>query len=183
MQFVHSSHASSLYSTRMLLVHTTRIAVDAACALFARLEPLLDPCSLWRALLVPPLMKLVHSSHASSPRPVQSLARTTRITVGAACALFERVGPLLDPGSLAGTNFPADATACTVSKRLGPLLDPGSLADTNCPADATACAVSKHLGALLYPSPLAGMNCPADAKACVVTTRPTMFHVQQSCDS
>ena len=69
---------------------------------------------------------------------------------------FERLGPLLDLSSLAGTNFPADATACAVSKCLEPSLDPGSLADTNYPADATAC---------------------------VVMTRPMMLHVQQSFDS
>ena len=64
---------------------------------------------------------------------------------------------------LAGTNFPADATTCAVSERLGPLLDPGSLAGTNFPADATACAVSESLGPLLNPGSLAGMNCPTDA--------------------
>ena len=45
MQLVHSLHASSLYSTRVLVARTTRTAVDAACALFARLEPLPDPCA------------------------------------------------------------------------------------------------------------------------------------------
>ena len=44
-QLVQSSHASSLYSTRGLLACTVRTAVDAACAIFARLEPLLDPCA------------------------------------------------------------------------------------------------------------------------------------------
>ena len=102
MQLVHSSNASSLYSTRVLLARTTPTAVDAACVIFARLEPLLDPCSL------------------------------------------------------ADTNCPADPTACAVSVRLGPLPDPGSLA---------------------------GTNCPVDGKACLVIPRPTMFHVQQSCDS
>ena len=184
MQRVQSSYASSLYSTRVLLARTTRTAVDAACPIFARLEPLLDPCApgahysyrrwcslcnlctprafartvcSWRALLIPPLMQLGQSSHASSLCLTRVLlARTTRTAVDVACALFERLGPLLDPGSLADTICPADATACPVSERLGPLLDPSSLAGTNCPANATAR---------------------------VVKTRPTMFHVQQSCDS
>ena len=84
LQPVHSSHASSIYSTHALLARTTRTAVDAPCALFARLEPLFDACApgthslyrlyrrlcslcilctsraltrpvcFWRALLVPP---------------------------------------------------------------------------------------------------------------------------------
>ena len=95
-------------------------------------------CS-WRALLVPPLMQLVHSSNASSLYSTRVLlARTTRIAVHAACAIFARLEPLLDPCFLANTNCSADATACAVSERLGPLLDPGSLAGTNCHADATA---------------------------------------------
>ena len=98
------------------------------------------------------------------------LVRTTRTAVDAACALSERLGR-------------ADAKACAVSKRLGSLLDPGSLADTNCPADATVCAVSEHLGPLLDPGFLAGTNCPVDATPCLVVSRPTMFHVQQSCGS
>ena len=113
-------------------------------------------CS-WRALLVPPLMQLVPSSHASSLYSTRMLlACTTRTANDAAGALSKHLGPLLDPGFLAGTNFPVDATACAVSERLGPLFDPGSLAGTNCPAGATAC---------------------------VVMTRPPMFRVQQSCDS
>ena len=84
------------------------------------------PVCSWCALLVPPLMQLVHSSHASSLYSTRVLlARTTCTAVDAACALSERLGPLLDPGFLAGKDFPDDATACAVSKRLGPLLDPG----------------------------------------------------------
>ena len=90
LQLAQSSHASSLYSTRVLLARTTCTAVDAACAIFARLKPLLDPwapgvdylfprwyslCTLripqtltkpvcsWRELLVPPFMQLVYSSN------------------------------------------------------------------------------------------------------------------------
>ena len=125
MQPVQSSHASSLYSTRVRLARTTRTAVDAACAIFARLEPLLDPCApsahysyrRWcslctlrtpraftrpvcsgRALLVPPLMQLVQSSHASSLYSTRVLlVRSARTTVGAGCAIFARHEPLLDP--------------------------------------------------------------------------------------
>ena len=114
----------------------------------------------------------------------------------ASCAVFERLGPLLEPGSLAGTNYPANGAACAVSECLGPVLDPGSLAGENCPADAAACAVSERFGSLVDPSSpgryevsrrccslcsfsnalglsstqvlLACMNCFADAAACVV---------------
>ena len=91
-------------------------------------------CS-WRALLVPPLMQLVQSPNASGlySARVPWQARTSPPM------LSERLGSILDPGSLAGTNFPTNATACTVSKCLGPLLDPGSLAGTNRAADATTC--------------------------------------------
>ena len=167
-------------------------------------------CS-WRTLPVPLLLQLVHSSHASSLCLTRVLlARTTRTAGDAACAVSERLGPLLDPGSLAGTSFPVDATACAVSEHLGLLLDPGSMAGTNYLADAlllaqspnasglystrvpwqariatpmlqlvqspnasgfystrvpwqarTACAVSECLGRLLDPGFLADTNCPA----------------------
>ena len=125
MKPVQSSHASSPYSTRVLLARTTCTTVDEACAIFARLEPLLDPCApgahyayrrlgslctlrtpqdlirpvcSWRALLVPPLMQLVQSLHASSTYSTRVLlVRTTRTAVDAACALFARLEPLLDP--------------------------------------------------------------------------------------
>ena len=265
LQLVHSLHTSSFYSTRVLLTRFTRTAVDAACTISARLEPLLDPrgpgayylchqcCSLctlrtpraftrpvcsWPALLVPPMMQLVHSSYASSFYSTRVLlARTTRTTdnvacaiskrleplldqcslagtncpadattyavserlglllgqsflAGAsypadatACAVSDRLGPLLDPSSLAGTNYPIDTAACAVSKRLEPLLDQGSLARTSCPTDATACAVSEHIGPLLDPGSLAGTNCLTDTTAYVVMTRYTIFQFQQSCDS
>ena len=140
----------------LIIMRITCSTVDAACALSERLGPLLDPDYLAGAYL---------------------------LTDATACAVSERFRPLFDPGSLAGTNCPAYAAACAVSKRLGPLLDPGFLAGTNCPADAAACAVSERLGPLLDPGYLAGTNCPADAIACVGMIRPTMFHVQQFCDS
>ena len=129
-------------------------------------------------------MQLVYFSHSSSRFSTRVLlARTARTTVDVGCALSERLGPLLNPDSLAGTNLLVDATTCAVCERLGPLLDPGSLADTNRPADTTACAISERFGPLLDPGSLAGTNCPADATACVVMTRPTVFRVQESCDS
>ena len=70
MQLMQSSHASNLNSARVLLARTTRTTFDAACAIFARLKPLLD-----RVLL----------------------ARTTRTAVDAACAIFARLKLLLDP--------------------------------------------------------------------------------------
>ena len=206
------THPPSMLSSPVLLARTACTADNAACASFARLEPLLDSCIPLCALLVPPMVPFVHSPHASSLYSTRVLlARTDTCTIDdAACAVSERLGPLLDPGSLAGTNCLADATACTVSKRLGPLLDPGSLASTNCPGDATHCTVSERLGPLLDPGSLAGTHCPADATvftaserlgplldlgslagtscpavatACVVMTRPKMFQAQQSCDS
>ena len=122
MQLVHSSHASSLYSTRVLLACTTRTAVDSACPFAESLGSLLDPDSL-----------------VGTNFPADAITHV----------VSERLGPLLDPCSLADTNFSADATACSVFERLWPLLDPGSLAGTNCPADATACAVSERLWPLL----------------------------------
>ena len=102
-------------------------------------------------------MQLVHSLHASSLQSARVLlARTTRTAIDAACPVSKRLWHLLDPDSLADTNYSADATACAVSERVGPLLNPGSLTGTNFPTDATA-----------Y----------------VVLTRFTVFHVQQPCDS
>ena len=151
MQLVHSLHASSLYSTRVLLARTTRTADDVACALFARLEHLVDSCAPgasgiystrapWQARTSPPMLQLVQSPNASCPysirvprqaqtappilelvqSPNASSLYSTRVPWRARTALPmlqlmqspERLGSFLDPGSLAGTNFPADATAC-----------------------------------------------------------------------
>ena len=83
-------------------------------------------------------MQLVQSLHASSLYSTRvHLAGTNFPADATACAVSERLGPLLDPGSMAGTNFAANTTARVVSERLGPLLDPGSLAGMNCPTNAT----------------------------------------------
>ena len=110
MQLVQSLHASSLYSTRVLLAGTDFPADGTACAVSERLGPSLDPGSL------------VGTNFAAD---------------ATACVVSERLGPFLDLSSLAGTNFPADATACAVSERLRPLLNPSSLASMNCFTDAT----------------------------------------------
>ena len=74
MQLVHSSYVSSPHLTLTRSV-----------------------CS-WHALLVPPLMQLVPSLHASSLYSIRVLlARATRIAVDAACVISERLGSLLDP--------------------------------------------------------------------------------------
>ena len=92
MHLVQYPHTSSLYSIRVLLGRTTYVVDDADCAISARLEPLLDPCTFgahylcrrlfslcnlrtpraftrpvcfWRARLVPPMMQLVQSPNAS----------------------------------------------------------------------------------------------------------------------
>ena len=138
----------------------------------------------WRALLVPPMMQFVHSSRASSLYSARVLlACPTRTADDAACAISERLGPLLDPGSLAGANFPTDAIACAISEYLGPLLDPGSPSKIRTAPPMLQLVQSPNAGTLLDPGSLAGTNCPADATACVVMTRPTMFQVQQCCDS
>ena len=148
-----SPQASSLYTTRVVLALIPSFNGVAACALVARLEPLLDPrapgthylyrqcCHLftlcmprvftrpvcsWRALHVSPMLQLVQSPHASSLYSTRLvLAHTTCAIDVAACALFADLKPLFDPDSLAGTNCPTDATACAVSERPGPLLDLG----------------------------------------------------------
>ena len=52
-------------------------------------------------------MQRVHASHAPSCYSTRELlARTTRTAGDAACAISERLGSLLDPGSLAGTKCP-----------------------------------------------------------------------------
>ena len=152
MKLVHFWHASSLYSTCVLLARTTCTADYAACALLVRLEPLLDACASGAHYsLVPPMMQLVQSSNASGLYSIRVpwQARTAPRCYSL-CSL-QRLGLLLDPGSLAGTNCPTDATACAVFERLEPLLHPGSLVGMNCPADATGCAVSERLRPLLDP--------------------------------
>ena len=85
-------------------------------------------CS-WHTLPLPSMMQLVQSLHASSLYLTRVLlARTTCATDDTACAIYERLGPLFDPGSPGRHDCAADAAACAVSERLGPLLDPGSLA-------------------------------------------------------
>ena len=45
MQLVKMLHASSFYSARVLLAHTTCVVDDTAGAISERLDPLLDPGS------------------------------------------------------------------------------------------------------------------------------------------
>ena len=115
MQLVHSSHASNPYSTRVLLAHTTCTTVDAACAIFARLEPLLGPCALgahnWYQLLY------------SFNRLCAHLVHTTCATDVAACALFAGLEPLLDPCLPGRTTRTAVDAACALFARPEPLLD------------------------------------------------------------
>ena len=126
MQLVQSWHASSLYSTRVLLARTTCATDDAAGAISARLKPLLDSCASgarylchrwsswcnfraprafsrsmysWRTLPVLLMVQLVQSPNTSG------LYLTRVLLMRGACA--------------------ADTAACAVSERLGPLLNPG----------------------------------------------------------
>ena len=127
LQLVQSPNASGLYSTLVLLAGTTCAADAAVCVVSKRLEPLLDPgspdrhylprrcCSLcnlrtprtftrlgfsWQARTVSPMLRLVQSPNSSG-------LYSTRV-------------------HLTGMNCAADAVACAVSERLGPILDPGS---------------------------------------------------------
>ena len=98
-QLVQSPHASSPYSTRVVLTRTTCVTDVAACALFT-LRAFTRPVRSRRALLVPPIMQLVQSPHASSLYSTRVLlARSTCTADDAACAISERLGPLLDPSS------------------------------------------------------------------------------------
>ena len=205
LQLVQSPHASTLYSTRVLLARTICTADDAACAISARLgllldpcaprttciaddaawaisarlEPLLDPCApgahnlyrrccslcnlrtprpftrpvcSWRAQLVPLMVQLVQSPHASGFYLIRVLlARTTCIADDVACAIFERLGPLVDPCApgaqlvppmmqlvqsphasslyssrvvLAHATYATHVAVCALLARLGLLLDP-----------------------------------------------------------
>ena len=98
MQLVQSPHASSLYSTRVLLARTTRTAVVAVCAFYARLEPLLDPCAPGAHYSYRHWCSLCS---LGTPRGLYStrvlLAHTNRTAIDAACVIFARLDPLLDP--------------------------------------------------------------------------------------
>ena len=134
-------------------------------------------CS-WRTLPVLSMLQLVHSSHALKLYSTRVLlARTTRTAVNESCAMSERLGPVLDP------RLPRRCYRVCSLRTPRVFTRPGFPGRHELPADATACAVSKRLRPLLYPGSLAGTNYSAEATVCVVMTRPTMFHVQQSCDS
>ena len=124
-QLMQSPNASTLNSTRVVLARTTYTADDAAWAISARLELLLDPCApgahnlyrrccslcnlrtprpftrpvcSWRAQFVPLMMQLVRSPHASGFYSTRVLlARTTCIADDAAWAISARLDLLLDP--------------------------------------------------------------------------------------
>ena len=194
-QLAQLSHASSLNSIRVLLPRTTCAADDAAGAISARLESLLDLCSpgrhelchqycslyslqtpraftrpgfCWQARMVPLIMKLVQFLNASG------LYSTRVLLVGTNCA----------------TNF----VACTASKRLGLYSALVLRAGTNCAADTAARAVSERVESSLAPCSadrrelchqycaafqrfslystrvlLADKNCAVDTTACAVS--------------
>ena len=109
LQLAHSSHASSLFSNHVLLARSTCTAVDEACTFLARLKPLLDLCAPGAHYLYRRLCSLCTfgTSRTFTRRVCFWRALLARTADDAACAIFKRLGPLLDPGSLAGTNCPA----------------------------------------------------------------------------
>ena len=122
MQLGQSLHASSLYLTCVLLARPT----------------------------VLPITQLVQSPHTSSLYLTRVLL--TRITAAntAACAVSERLGILLDPGS------PSRHEPCRLCYSLCSLhswleLNPRSPGTTNCTTDAAPCAISARLGLFTRP--------------------------------
>ena len=155
-QLVQSSHASSLYSIRVLLERITCAADDAGYAI----SPVLSP----------------YSTHVL-------LARTTSATDDPACAISARVGLLLDPyaswafylchrcGNLCNLRTPRPITRPGFSWQVVPVPPIRQLVES---PNASSLYSTRFL--------LASTNCAADAAACAATTRSTMFQVQQSCD-
>ena len=152
MQPVQSPHTSDLYSTRVLLARAIGATDDAAGAIAARLEPLLDLYSL-RALPVLPMMQLVQSPNASILHYTRVfLPDTNCATDAAACAVSKRSGPLLDTCT-AGANY--------LYRRLMQLVQSPNfsglystrllLARTTCTANTAARAVSERHRSLLHP--------------------------------
>ena len=134
---MHSSHASSPCSTRVLLARTTRTTVDTACAIFARLEPLLHPCAPGRHVLPRRYYSLCSLRMPRSfTRPGFPGRHELPRRCYSLCSL-RTLGLYSTRVPWQARTSPADATACAVSERLGPLLNPGSLAGMNCPTDAT----------------------------------------------
>ena len=202
-----SSHASSLHSTRAFLARASCSADDASYTISERLEPLLNPCApgahdlyrrfcslcnlrtprastrsawSWCALLMPPMLQLLHSPHASRLHPTRMhMAYTACITDGAACAISVRLEPLLDsrgPGahylchrcyslwtlrtpraftrpvcSLRALHVPPMMQLVQSSNALNPYSTRVLLACTTCNSDDAACAISERLRPLFYP--------------------------------
>ena len=97
MQFVQSPNAWSLHSTTSC--YLCRWCSSLLCSLRTP-RAFTRPGFSWQARTVPPIPQLVQSPNASDLYSIRVL--------------------------LAGTNYAADNKACAVSERLGPLLDPGS---------------------------------------------------------
>ena len=122
MQLGQSFHALSLYLTCVLLARPT----------------------------VLPITRLVQSPHTSSLYLIRVLLTRTTADNTAACAVSERLGILLDPGS------PSRHEPCRRCYSLCNLhtwleLNPISPGTTNCTTDAAPCAVSARLGSFTRP--------------------------------
>ena len=137
MQLVHSSHASNPYSTRVLLTHTTCTTVDAACALFARLEPLLHPCAPGRHELPRRCYSL---GSLRTPRSFTRPGFPGRHELRRRCY---SLCSLRTPWAFTRPKFPGRHelprrcySLCRLRTSL-PLLNQGSLAGLNCSTDAT----------------------------------------------
>ena len=174
-------HASSLYLAHVVFVRTPCAADDAAaCAVSKCLGPLLDPgslgshklfwrccrlCSLrtpraftrpgfsWQAQSVTAMLQLMQSPNASGLYSTRVLLASTKYSGdAAACAVSERPGLLLDPGSpgryevrwrcfsLGSNNSTHDDPSSTVLRLVA---TPSSFADV-APKVAGACAALKR---------------------------------------
>ena len=122
MQLGQYLHASSLYLTCVLLARPT----------------------------VLPTTQLVHSPHTSSLYLTRVLLTRTTAANTAACAVSERVGILLDPGS-PSRHEPCRRCCSLCNLHTWLLLNPRSPGTTNCTPDAAPCAISARLGLFTRP--------------------------------
>ena len=139
----------------------------------------------WRALPESRMMQLVQSPNASSIYLTRVLlAGTNCATDAEACAISERLGPLLDSGSPGG--YELSRRCCSLCS----LRTPRAFTQLRFSWQAQPVPLMLQLvqspnASHLYSTRvlLAGTNCTTDAAASAVMARLTMFQVQQSRDS
>ena len=149
-------------------------------------QALTRPVCSWRALLVPPMMQFVQSPHASNLYSTRVLlARTACDTSTVSCAVYERLGPLLDTGS--SGRYKVCRRCCSSCSLRTPRAFPRLgffWPARTVPSILKLVQSSNALDLYSTRFLLAGTNCAADGTAyCAVMARLTMFQVQQSRDS